>query len=54
MHYHVPGSNLKLSPVSKFLKEMGITSVDSQRSLKITSGNIPEETRVVVLNCEKE
>lgn len=54
MHFHIPGSNLKLSPVSKFLKEMGIAKVDSQSSLKITSGGIPEETRVVVLNCEKE
>ena len=53
MHYHIPGSLLKLSPVSKFLKEMGIANVDPQPSLKITSGGIPEETRVVVLNCEK-
>jgi len=56
MHYHIPGdsSNLKLNPVSKFLKEMGITSVDPQPSLKVTPGNLPEETRVVVLNCERE
>ncbi len=56
MHYHIPGtsSNLKLNPVSKFLKEMGITNVDPQPSLKVTPGNLPEETRVVVLNCERE
>jgi hypothetical protein len=24
MHYHTPGSSLKLAPLSKFLKEMGV------------------------------
>jgi L-ascorbate metabolism protein UlaG (beta-lactamase superfamily) len=56
MHYHIPGtnSNLKLNPVSKFLKEMGLASVDPQPSLKVTQGNLPDETHVVVLNCERE
>jgi L-ascorbate metabolism protein UlaG (beta-lactamase superfamily) len=52
MHYSIPGSNLKLGPVSKFLKEMGVASVDPQPSLKISLSSVPEETRVVVLNCE--
>ena len=56
MHYSIPGSSstLKLNPVSKFLKEMGNANVDPQPSLKVTPGSIPEETRVVVLNCELE
>jgi len=56
MHYSIPGasSNLKLNPVSKFLKEMGNANVDPQPSLKITLGSLPEETHVVVLNCERE
>jgi L-ascorbate metabolism protein UlaG (beta-lactamase superfamily) len=56
MHYSIPGTsdNLKLNPVSKFLKEMGNANVESQPSLKVTPGNIPEETRVVVLDCERE
>lgn len=53
MQYNIPGSTLKLSPVSKFLKEMGISSVETQPSLKITANNLPEETRVVLLNHEK-
>ena len=53
MHYSVPGSNLKLGPVSKFLKEMGVAQVDSQPSLKISLNNIPNETHVVLLNCER-
>jgi L-ascorbate metabolism protein UlaG (beta-lactamase superfamily) len=56
MHYSIPGTsdNLKLNPVSKFLKEMGNANVESQPSLKVTPGSIPEETRVVVLDCERE
>ncbi|MCC7130163.1 MAG: hypothetical protein B6D39_12840 [Anaerolineae bacterium UTCFX2] len=53
MHYSLPGSNLKLGPVSKFLKEMGVAHVDSQPSLKITPGGIPDETRVVLLSHTK-
>jgi L-ascorbate metabolism protein UlaG (beta-lactamase superfamily) len=56
MHYSIPGTsnNLKLNPVSKFLKEMGNANVDPQPSLKVTPGSIPEETHVVVLDCERE
>lgn len=53
MHYSVPGGLLKLGPVSKFLKEMGIGSLEPLPSLKITSSGIPEETRVVLLSNEK-
>lgn len=49
MHYSTPGINLELAPVSKFLKEMGIPSLEPQPSLKISKGSVPEETRVVVL-----
>lgn len=51
MHYSLPGSALKLSPLSKFLKEMGIASAEPQPSLKLTLSNVPEDTRVVVLSC---
>ncbi len=50
MHYHTPASQLKLAPLSKFLKEMGLGVVEAQDSLKISRSAIPEETRVVVLN----
>jgi L-ascorbate metabolism protein UlaG (beta-lactamase superfamily) len=49
MHYGTPGCLLKLAPLSKFLKEMGLTKVEPQEVLKITQTTIPEETRVVVL-----
>ena len=52
MHYGTPASALKLAPLSKFLKEMGLGSVEAQPSLKVTKSAIPEETRVVVLDYQ--
>ncbi len=53
MHYQTPGCMLKLDPISKFLKEMGLTDVETMPSLKI-SGNssLPEDTRVVILDYQ--
>jgi L-ascorbate metabolism protein UlaG (beta-lactamase superfamily) len=50
MHYHTPASQVKLAPLSKFLKEMGLNEVPAVDSLKITRTSVPDETRVVVLN----
>jgi L-ascorbate metabolism protein UlaG (beta-lactamase superfamily) len=49
MHYKTPEVNLKLSPVSKFLKEMGVTSPREDESLKVTRADLPEQTQVVIL-----
>jgi L-ascorbate metabolism protein UlaG (beta-lactamase superfamily) len=53
MHYALPVGNLKLGPVSKFLKEMGVADVDPQPTLKISASGVPDETRVVVLSYER-
>jgi L-ascorbate metabolism protein UlaG (beta-lactamase superfamily) len=51
MQYDIPGMTLKLDPISKFLKEMGLVEVASVPSLKVTSANtLSEETRVTVLD----
>lgn len=51
MHYSTGASALGLDSLSKFLKEMGLTQVDTEESIKLTSVNIlPEETRVMVLD----
>lgn len=49
MHYNTPGSLLKLAPLNKFLKEMGLGDLDAQPSLKASRSTVPDETRVVVL-----
>jgi L-ascorbate metabolism protein UlaG (beta-lactamase superfamily) len=53
MHYATPACKLKLDPLSKFLKELGLTDAEKVPSLKVngTSG-LPEETRVVTLDYE--
>ena len=51
MHYGMSGIHLQLDPLSKFLKEMGLTEVETEESIKISSANtLPEETRVMVLD----
>ncbi len=52
MHYRVPGCNITLSHVDRFLKEMGLGDVQVQPSLKVSASSIPEETHVVVLECQ--
>jgi len=50
MHYGIEGSSMELDSLSKFLKEMGLTSIETEESIKLTSVNVlPTETRVIVL-----
>jgi hypothetical protein len=51
MHYRLSNLSLKLDPLDKFLKEMGVTEVKQDSSFKATgSDSLPEETEVVVLS----
>ena len=51
MHYQTSQTSLKLDPIGKFLKEMGLSEVETQPSLKIASvASLPEETQVIVLD----
>ena len=51
MHYLTPKTTAKLDPIGKFLKEMGLSAVDTMPSLKVTSlSSLPEETQVIVLD----
>ena len=49
MHYQLPGLNLELEGVDRFLKEMGVTDPTEEDSLKISLGSLPEETETVIL-----
>jgi L-ascorbate metabolism protein UlaG (beta-lactamase superfamily) len=49
MHYRLPGLNLELDEVDRFLKEMGVTEPTEEASLKIASTNLPEETETIIL-----
>jgi len=51
MHYATADSKLKLDPISKFLKEMGLSEVETQESYKVSSlSDLHEDTRVVFLD----
>lgn len=49
MHYAMPGLKLQLEDVERFLKEMGLTEVKEEETLKLTQTNLPEETETVLL-----
>jgi len=51
MHYAIKSEKTDLEPLPKFLKEMGLTEVETEESIKLTNVNVlPEETRVMVLD----
>ncbi|MDO9546406.1 MAG: MBL fold metallo-hydrolase [Pelolinea sp.] len=51
MHYATPASKVELDPIGKFLKVMGLSSVETTPSLKISNPeSLPEETQIVVLD----
>lgn len=53
MHYQLPGLKIEFDPVSKFLKEMGITKSETIDSLKITPATLPEETQIILLEAKQ-
>lgn len=52
MHYQAEPVQLALEPVSKFLKEMGLTTVRTEPSLKVTKSSLPDETHVILLEAK--
>ena len=55
MHYQTPNTTLKLDPIGKFLKEMGLSEVETLPSLKVVNvASLPEETQVIVLDYPHE
>ena len=49
MHYQLPGLRLDLDGAERFLKEMGVTDAKEVSSLKVSAGNLAEETEVILL-----
>ena len=56
MHYATPDSKIQLDALNKFLKEMGLgaNAVETQAALKVTRSSLPDETKVVTLEYQKE
>jgi len=54
MHYHTPAVKLQLDKLEKFLKEMGLHDAETVSTLKVTRSGMPDETKVVVLEYQRE
>jgi len=53
MHYAQPGLKLKMDPLEKFLKELGVEATAPQPSLKLRKSDLAgDETRVVLLESQ--
>ena len=50
MHFKTDAIDLKLDPVERFLKEMGIKEINSQPKLSLTKSNLPASTQVFLLD----
>jgi L-ascorbate metabolism protein UlaG (beta-lactamase superfamily) len=53
MHYRVPELSVKLDPVDKFIKEMGIKAPDRVETLKVTRDSLPKESQVVLFQMKQ-
>lgn len=49
MHYALPGMQIELDPLDRFLKAMGVNVPQEEEVLRVTSGMLPEQSQVVVL-----
>lgn len=55
MHYSTTAGSSDLEPITRFLKEMGITEQETLRDLQINqTSNLPEETQVIILDYPSE
>ena len=54
MHYALPGLQINLDPVERFLKVMGISKVQEEDMLRLNNGMLPEQPQVVVLHPKIE
>ena len=54
MHFATPATKVPLDRLDKFLKEMGLHEAETAPSLKVTKNSLPEETKVVVLDYQRE
>ncbi len=49
IHYRIAGLSADLEPLDAFLAELGVSDVETQPRLSLTSTSLPSELRVVVL-----
>jgi hypothetical protein len=51
MHFRTEAlRGLDLDPVDRFLKEMGVNTIQEEPIFRVTSSALPEQTQVVLLD----
>jgi hypothetical protein len=45
---------VQLDKLDKFMKEMGLHEAETMPTLKVTKSSLPDETKVIVLDCQRE
>ena len=53
MHYKTTAERASLTPVDRFLKEMGAKISDTHAKVSIARSSLPEETQVMVLDYKR-
>jgi L-ascorbate metabolism protein UlaG (beta-lactamase superfamily) len=53
MHYKTDTDRMKLDPVDRFLKEMGVKSPEHHAKIAVTKSSLPDETQVLVLDYKR-
>ena len=54
MHYYTPAVKVPLDKLDKFMKEMGLHEAETMPTLKVSRSSLPAETKVVVLDYQRE
>lgn len=54
MHYRVPDLTIKLDPVEKFIKEMGMKPPEPVDSLNLKRDGLPKEMQIVMLEIKQK
>ncbi len=54
MHYSTPAVKVSLERLDKFMREMGVHDPEKVPVLKVSKSSLPEETKVVVLDYQRE
>jgi L-ascorbate metabolism protein UlaG (beta-lactamase superfamily) len=49
MYYKIPGLHMQLGSLDRFRKEVGLESLETEDTLKISKSSISEETKIIIL-----
>ncbi|MCX6037606.1 MAG: MBL fold metallo-hydrolase [Chloroflexi bacterium] len=54
MHFYSQEAKVQLDKLDKFMKEMGLHEAETMPTLKVSKSSLPDETKVIVLDYQRE